>query len=51
MLRLLRDSDGRHPPSVRVLAVLVILGLAGGVLITAAALLAPVLHWMLPALF
>lgn len=50
MLRHLRDDDG-YPPSVRFIAVLLILSLAFGVLVTAAGLLLPVLRWALPALF
>ena len=51
MLRRLRNSDGEPAPSARILAALLILALALGVIVTAASLLLPVARWLLPALF
>lgn len=51
MLHRFHDDDG-HPAYVRVIAVLLVISLAFGALVTAWALvLRPLLHWMLPALF
>lgn len=50
MLRHLSDDDG-YPGYVRVIAVLLIVALVFGVVVTAGGLLLPVLRWMLPALF
>lgn len=51
MLGHLRDGEGSHPPFVRAIAVLLVLALTFGVLVTAVTLLQPFLHWLLPALF
>ena len=51
MLRRLRGSDGEPAGFVRILALLLIVALTLGALITAVAVLAPVVRWALPGLF